>query len=48
MRGFLQRGFLNPSPKEKRQSHSSSPVAVKDDEVVGGSSSVLDKAFKFG
>jgi hypothetical protein len=30
MRGFL---FLNPSPKEKKESHSSSLVAVKDDDV---------------
>ena len=48
MRGFLRKGFLNPSPKEKRESHSSLPGAIKDDEVVGGSSSVLDEAFKFG
>ena len=48
MMGFLRRGFHNSSPKEKRKSHSSTPVAVKDDEVMGGSSSVLNEAFKFG
>jgi hypothetical protein len=48
MRGFLRRGFLNPSPKEKKESHSLSLVAVKDDDVEGGSSSVLEEAFKFG
>ena len=47
MRGFLRRGFLNPSPKEKRESHSPLPLAVKDDEVVGGRSSVLDESFRF-
>jgi hypothetical protein len=48
MRGFLQRGFLNPSSKEKKESHSSSLVGIKDDDVEGGSSSVLKEAFKFG
>jgi hypothetical protein len=48
MRGFLQRGFLNPSLKEIKESHSSSLVAVKDDDVDGGSSSALEEAFKFG
>jgi hypothetical protein len=43
MRVFLRRGFLNPSPKEKKESHSLSLVAVKDDDVEGGSSSVLDQ-----
>jgi hypothetical protein len=47
MRGFLHRGFLNPSLKEKRESHSSLPLAVRDDEVVGGHSSVLDESFRF-
>ena len=48
MRGFLRRGFLNPSPTERKESHSSSLVAVKDDDVDGGSSSALEEAFKFG
>jgi hypothetical protein len=48
MRGFLRRGFLNPSPKEKKESHSSSLVAIKDDDVEGGSSSIWGEAFKFG
>jgi hypothetical protein len=48
MRGFLRRGFLIPSPKEKKESHSSSLVAVKDDDVEGGNSSALEEAFKFG
>ena len=47
-RGFLRRGFLNPSPKEKKESHSSSLVAVKDDDVEGGSSSALEEVVKFG
>ena len=48
MRGFLRRGFLNPSPKEKKESHSSSREAVKDDDVEGGNFSALEEAFKFG
>jgi hypothetical protein len=48
IRGFLRRGFLNPSPTEKKESHSSSLVAIKEDDVDGGSSSALEKAFKFG
>ena len=48
MRGFLQQGFLNPSLKEKKDSHSSSLVAVKEDDVEGGNSSALEEAFKFG
>ena len=48
MRGFLRRGFLNPSPKEKKESHSLALVAVKDDDVEGGSSSALEETFKFG
>ena len=46
MRGILRQGFLNPSPKEKGDSLSS--LAVQDDGVVSGPSSVLDEAFKFG
>jgi hypothetical protein len=48
MRGFLWQGFLNPSPTERKESHSSSLVAVKDADVNGGSSSALEEAFKFG
>ncbi|KAE8023676.1 hypothetical protein FH972_009348 [Carpinus fangiana] len=35
MRGFLRRGFLIPSPTEKKKSHSSSRVAVKKDREDG-------------
>ena len=51
MRGILWRGFVNPSLMEKGDSHLSSSLVVKDDEVeeaLVSHSAILNDAFRFG